>query len=95
MPFVCSKEFRSNFELLLYKHISNPSIIHSVHGFCDGLFCCAAYTVSKPLMLSMFGNILTMLNELRIELLGNPFQFLLTIICNKCSVFNSSVYVNS
>ena len=86
VPFVCSKWSWANFELLPYKHIYNPSIIHSVDGFCDGLFCCASFTASIPLMLSMFGNMLAISNETRIVSLGNSFAFMLSIICSKCSV---------
>ena len=72
---------------MLYKHISNPSIIHSVDDFCDGLFRSASFTALMPFMLSMFGNILTISNETRIASLGNPFGFMLSIIYSKCSVW--------
>ena len=34
----------------------------------------------------MFENILTIVNETRIESLGNPSEFMLSIICSKCPV---------
>ena len=72
--------------IYFYIYISNPSILYSVDGFCDGLFCSTSFTASIPLMLSMLESILTISNQTRIESLGNTFEFMLSIICSKYSV---------
>ena len=38
-------------------------------------------------MLAMFGNALTISNETIILLVGNPLEFMISIVCSKCSVF--------
>ena len=90
VPFVCSKW--SNFELLLYKYISNPSIMHSVDGFWGGLFS----RVSFSRVSLLFGNILTMSYETRIVSLGNSFTFyVVDNLQQMFRVFNSNIYVIS
>ena len=66
IPLVCNKFTPANIELLWYKQIFNPSIIHHV----DGSFVSRIFEIDVmagiPLTLSIPGYMFTMWNETKI-----------------------------
>ena len=86
VPLVCNKFFPANTELLLYKQIFNPSIIHSVVGLLTSLEFNAFLTAFIPSLLSILGNILTMSRETNFAPSGKPATLISSIMSKKCAV---------